>query len=423
MSVNSAHTKILDRGTVLAKNGQGDLQLVFGSSSMSKSFYFGTVEINRFALRKPVIHSQAVGPLTDAQMAASQCGLSPITLTKMLAMSIGVSSIGSHTPAEVIAEVAQWIYNRPNGNGSQGQWWRTLDFYPYSSLTGSVGYNKEAVAPDSGWAGKSFTTQDLNTMAAITETITGSGNAFVLAPSSAAYLYQNFNAKFGQESAKYKGDVTNMEIPITWVTGLTGNWRMAIAVCIPVNGKNYWHYFIGRRIIQDYLNGVSGVTIANIMPDFGTNPAGAEYMRQYVVANGATDFSAIPVFVKDIGYEYVNVNGQKFQPKIVSSTTTVYCMPSGTNSLIVHGGSASFVAYYSIVRSSSGGIDTFAIENTDSRNSHTYKFNRRQGATVVSTGTVTVAAGSTSGTVFQNPTSNSPNIQVIEQDGVPVPGT
>lgn len=372
MSVNSAHTKILDRGVVIAQNNQGDLQLVFGSTQKSKSWFFQNADINRFALRKPVIYNQAVGPLTDLQMGEAQCGLSPITLTKMLAMSYIQSASASYTAAQVIAEAAQWTYNRPNGVGSQGQWWRTLDFYPYVETTNAVGYNKEAIAPDSGWAGKTFESSDLDTLAAVTETITGSGNAFVLSPSAVTPKCESFNAKFDLTSGHNKGDTTNMEIPITWVTGLTGNWRMAIAVCIPVNGTDYWHYFIGCRIIQDFLNGVSGVTIGDIIPDYGTNPAAAYLMKQYVASNGATDFAALPVFVKDIGYTYVNIGGGSplFTPQVTQNSTQIYCMPSGTNSMIIHGGTPTYVfkcvSEYTDV---TGGRNWF-VHNTDTSASH-----------------------------------------------------
>ena len=416
MSVNSGNTQILDRGTPLAADGNGDLQLVLGSGNLTKSYFFGTATINRWSLRKPVIHTQAYGPLTDTQMGEVNCGLTPRSLTKMLYMSNGYSgSHSNYSAADCIAQIAQWNYARPSGTSAQP--WRTLDFYPYSSTSGAKGYNKSASAPDSGWAGKTLSLANLQTLAAVTETITGSGNAFVLAPSNTGFLYETFNVKFGQSSSDNWGDTTNMEIPITWVTGLTGNWRLAIAVWVPSGSYGAWNYFIGRRIVKDYLDG--NCNMGAIMPDFASNPAGAEYMRAYVASNGYTEFSAAPVFVKDINYTYVNINGQKFMPQVVAGTSAVYCMPSGKSDMKIAGGTPTYQTHYSITTSTSSGTTTVKLKNTDTANSHTYTYNTRHGTTILATVTRTIAKNTTV-TVLQGPTSNNPNILMLEEDGHPI---
>lgn len=407
--------KIQGRGVVIAPNGSGDLQVALGSSRMSKAWFFSTANINRWALRKPVIHSQVPGPLTDAQMQEANCGLSPISMPRLLQESYGIHS-GTYTKAQCLAQAAVWTYNRPNGETGQAR--RTFDFYSYSE--NGVGYNPAARPTDSGWAGRQLTASDLTTLAGVSVTVGGTQPTnFILTPSTNAYYYTFFNCLFGTSSAQRHGDVSNVEIPLTWVLGLTdADYRIALAVWAPWGPAGSWQwgwqFFIGRNTIKRFLN-TSNPSPTMIFPDFATNPVAADGMKRYTTANGYTEFDAIPVFVKGIRYN----SNDKYPYFSTSDTgTAVYCMPSGGSVIKIGCGTSPITVYGRIYQDTSYSPTAIIIENTGT-SSHSFKYSIVDNGEERIGEAVSMAAGEKRqiGTVASGHTVTA---KIIEQDGQPV---
>lgn len=350
---------------------------------------------NKWSFRKPVRHATRQR-ITDDQIKSVRCGLSPVAMSKLLQMGIGHNSLGSYTEDECRAEIAEWGYEQPRG-AAYSEWFRRLDF---------DGYSHKAVAPDSGWTQKTLDSDTIAKMkdAYVEMSTTGAyaGYNFMMNPlyNEVAYnggLYTSFAMRFGAASGESVGDITDMDIPIEYITSLDGCWRIAMAVWIPNFGSNGgWGFFASRMTIKQYFaEGLgSGTSLQNLYPDFATNPYAASLMQSYITANdGFVTFDAVPLLVKDLGNTYIN---SYFALRPVSGVTEAYCMPSGVGAVPLVCGTPPAPIWYEISYSTTGNSIAGYITNTDTA-AHTFEYTynvRYQGVVQSSgTGTVTLAAG------------------------------
>ena len=402
-------------------NIQSDLGVVLGTGSGDLGYNIVNGNINKWSFRKP-IRLNKVADITENEIASVRCGLISVYLTKMLRMTIGGSNAYSYTKDQCMAEIAEWGYNRPRGR-SYNEWFRALDF---------DGYKSNAVAPDSGWTQLDIDQAKLTALSGLSVDVTQSGSYagrnFKLQPKSGGTnynsgLYSLFSMRIGSSSAEKIGDTTNMDIPIKYITELSGNWRLAVAVWIPNYGSTgKWGLFIGRETITQWTaeGGGSG-TMANVFPDFGTNPLAAYYMNS-LVNGGYEEFTAVPLLVKDCTYNYATVNGQNlFYPYFDGTTEECLCMPSGTASFTICCGEPPMPIYFSVSYTSNSGIIKAFITNTDTEAAHTFKYNVILNGTITSTGTVNnLAAGATKQVAGAQASGNILSVVVIEQDGTPI---
>lgn len=430
-------------GGVKIGNGyQGDLELALGrSNAKSHIQLIGDVNssnqvvgaINKWAFHKPIRLNKIIG-VTDTDIASVNCGLQPVSLTKMLAKSANMTT-SSYTKSECLAEIAEWTYLRPRGS-SNNEPYRFFDF---------DGYKANSVAPDGGWTSVYRTSAQLDTLKGVTVTETASTsvnptydtyNKKISAKNGTqdyADYYQVFSMKIGTGSDEKivagGGDTDNMNIPISYIAPVTGSvtgfWRVALAVWLPNSGyqpseetNGAWYYYICRESLYNYH---ASPNTAKVLPDFASNPYLTYRLRERLTGSTTyLEFVAVPVLIKNIGSTQVTIgNKQYYMPNVVSGVTEIYCMPSGSGAFYFGCGTPTTPHYWSISTSSSSGTTTVTLTNTDSSSSHTYKYNTRHGSTVLSTVERSVPAGGTI-TALQGPTANNPNIVVIEQDGNPV---
>lgn len=360
--------------------------------------------INKWAFRKGVRHSVQVN-ITDDQIKAIKCGLVPTSVSKLLATSIGATASASYTKDEGLAEIAEWGYNKPDGSTPN----RLRDF---------DGYNHFAVAPDSGWAQMDIDSELLAKMRNSTITLANTGNYagynFKMTPSLLTALYETFSMRIGPAGGESIGTITNMDIPISYVASLDGNYRIALAVYIPNSG---WGIFAGRMTIAQYFKENLGTALNWLLPDLATNPYVANLMYQYVNANGYSTFDVVPLLVKDLGSTYIN---GVFCLRSVDGVTSAYCMPSGMRSIAFACGTPETPKWFKVSYDSSTSAIKGFIENTDTAASHTFGYTYtvyvNGVATTTQSGSVTLAAGEKR-QIAGAPAGGGLNIVVTSQDG------
>lgn len=301
------------------KNGNRNLGLIVTKA-----------DIDKWSFRKATPFDTDGERITDVQIRQAKCGLTPISVEKILATSIGTDASASHTMDEGLAEIAEWTYRRPRG-GAYNEPFRVQDF---------DGYNGLAVAPDSGWGKITFVDDAIDELANATITVEGSGYDFRLTPSTNDGLYSRFAMKFSQASGVEIGNTANMDIAISDVASLDGNYRIALAVWIPNFGTDGgWGIFASRMVIGQYTGGAS--TSLNLLyPDFATNPYAMYYIKKHYTDTNTKDFLAVPLLVKDLGYIYqpnpAGGSNPMFCLRAVSGVTEAYCMPSGQKDVSVY---------------------------------------------------------------------------------------
>lgn len=378
--------------------------------------------INKWAMNKPV-RLNLLKLITKADRATVHCGLVPVSVSKILAKSIfynGGSS--SYTKQDGLDQISEWNYQAPRGR-SYGEWFRSRDF---------EGYDKRSIAPDSGWESREYEDADLERMVdssvSVTETGAYAGRNFLLSTydgSDYGIFYSGFNMRFGDASSESIGTITYMDIPIKYITELSGNWRLCIAVWVPAHG-NYtegWALFVGNSTIAQFFidHPGSASNMRDLLPNLTSNPVGANYIKTYVDSEGGyAQLDAVPLLVKDVTFTY---NGQAVGTNLViraDSVTEGYCMPSGNGAIEFHFGEPPMPIYYRISYKVESGLVKGYLSNTDTSASHTFAYTVYVNGAVTTTGTATMSAGETERQVAATPTGNNLTIVVTAQDGTPV---
>lgn len=285
-------------------------------------------DIDKWSFRKPTPYKTDGERLTDAQIRLAKCALTPVSVTKILATSIGATASASYTKEEGLAEIKEWIYTRPAGGASQP--FRVQDF---------DGYDGRTVAPDGGWRKITFEDEDVEKLRSVAMTVSDTGDYagynFKLTPmyNGSEYnggLYQLFSMKIGNSASESIGSEAYLtsNVSIKDVASLDGNYRIALAVWIPNFGTSGgWGIFAGRMTIAQYFKENLGSQLKWLLPDFATNPYAFNFIASSVMDDNVKDYLAVPLLVKDLG----NAKGeeQRFYLRAVSNVTQAYCMPSG----------------------------------------------------------------------------------------------
>lgn len=184
-------------------------------------------------------------------------------------------------------------------------------------------------------------------------------------------LYTAFSMLFGEGPDENINKKDNMEIPISQVLSLDGYYRIALAVWIPNFGDSGgWGLFASRMTIFQYFAEAlgGGDNKRELFPDFATNQFVAQLMYDHVASNkGYAEFTAVPIFIKDIQYTY-QTNGLFCLRPIDGSNA--YCMMSGARNIIISCGEPPMALYYKIISSGT----SVSIMNTDTEASHTFGY-------------------------------------------------
>lgn len=378
--------------------------------------------INKWAMYKPV-RLNLIKPITKADRATVHCGLAPVSVPKILAKSIFYDGgLSSYTKQDGLDQISEWDYLAPRGR-SYGEWFRLRDF---------DGYDSRSIAPDSGWESREYEDADLARMVAssvsVTDTGAYAGRNFLLSTyngSDYGIFYSGFNMRFGDASSESIGTVTYMDIPIKYITELSGNWRLCLAVWVPAHG-NYtegWALFVGNSTIAQFFIDHPGSesNMRDLLPNLTSNPVGANYIKTYVDSEGGyAQLDAVPLLVKDITFTY---NGQSIGTNLViraDSVTEGYCMPSGNGVIQFHFGEPPMPIYYRISYKVESGLVKGYLSNTDTAASHTFAYTVYVNGMTTTTGTAIMSAGETERQVAATPTGSNLTIVVTAQDGTPV---
>ena len=399
-----------------------DMQSVLGTSANDIGQIIRNANINKWAMDKPV-RLNKLGIIDDNDRSSVHCGLVPVSVSKIIAKSIyynGGSS--SYTKQDGLNQISEWEYLRPRGL-SYNEWFRFLDFN---------GYDKRSVAPDSGWESREYTTEEMGTMASSSVSVTTSGsysgrNFLLSTYQSGSYgiFYSGFNMRFGDASSESIGTITYMDIPIKYITELSGNWRLCLAVWVPAHG-NYaegWALFISNSTIAQFFidNPGSSTNMRDLLPNLTSNPVAANYIKTYVESEGGyASLDAVPMLIKDVNYGY---SGQTVGTNFVvraDSQTEGYCMPSGNGVIEFHYGNPPMPIYYRVSYKSEGGLVKAFLSNTDTTALHVFDYNVIVNGVVDSTGRASMPAGETDRQVAARPTGTTLTIVVTAQDGTPV---
>lgn len=358
-----------DTQKITAPVDMGDISAAIGVDSLNIVVLANSEEVNQWSFRKPVDFNSP-GEITDENVVSVNCGLRPVAVSKLLTQSIGstTSSSTSYSKDECLAEVRQWQYIKPS------VWCRMTDF---------DGYSHKAVAPDAGWGSMTLDSDTLSKMASVQMAVISNGDYagynFKLEPkyNGSDYfggLYSAFSMRLGPASGESIGTVTDMDIPISYITSLEGHWRIALAVWCPNFGsKGGWGFFASRMTVGQYFNENlgSGDNLRNLFPDLATNPFVAGLMQSYAASQGGqATFDVIPLLVKNLSY---NQDGG-FKLNAVKDVTIAYSVPSGMKAVQFICGSPSATIWYEIkYETVSGALGAF-ITNTDPDASHSFTY-------------------------------------------------
>lgn len=419
--IGSTGVEIYDLQRVLGR-GVNDLGLLCSDQEWDGGFLVRANKTNKWAMCKPV-RLNKLGLIDNNDRASVHCGLTPVSVPKIIAKSIfynGGSS--SYTEQDGLGQISEWNYNPPRGKSSN-EWFRLRDF---------EGYDHRAIAPDSGWSSREYTQSETNQMAASSVSVTTSGaysgrNFLISTYNGSDYgiFYSGFNMRFGDASSESIGTITHMDIPIKYITELSGNWRLCLAVWVPAHG-NYsegWGLFVSNSTIAQFFvdHPGSASNMRDLLPNLTSNPVAATYIKTYVESEGGyAQLDAVPMLIKDVTYGYNGQNvGTNFAIR-ADSQTEGYCMPSGNGVIEFHFGTPPTPIYYRISYKSEGGLVKGYLSNTDTTSSHVFAYTVSVNGTVATTGTATMSAGENERQVYATPTGNSLAIVVTEQDGTPI---
>lgn len=300
-------------------NGQTDLGMMCTSP-----------KINKWAMYKPV-RFNSFGVITLEQRKSVRCGLQAVSVSKILTQSIGsnTSSSTAYTKDECLGEVMEWPYLPPRGvvANSYQEWFRLLDF---------DGYEHDAVAPDGAWGKITFKDDTIDELINTTITVRGSGYDFEMTPSTNSGLYSTFAMKFNQASGVEIGTTDKMDISISDIASIDGNYRIAMAVWIPNFGESGgWGFFASRMTIGQYTGG-AGDNMSVLYPDFATNQYAMYHIKSYYEQTNIKSFLAVPLLVKDFQFTYATINGKQLFYLRPVDVSNAYCMPSGQKEIGIY---------------------------------------------------------------------------------------
>jgi hypothetical protein len=203
-------------GKITAPVSVTDIKNALGVSSNKLSALCTSSNINMWAYYKPV-DADTTEMLTDAQRIAANQGLTPKEISGLTGAYI-----------KTIPTPEAWTYKKPS------KYYRMCDFTKYGKTgTTDTGYNHNAAAAVSGVADKEIKASKFNDLPTYT-----------------------FNCKYGETSYDSIGSVGNVEIPINKLTLISGspvtdgNWRLALAIFVPLSSGGYNIYYAAQPSVM-----------------------------------------------------------------------------------------------------------------------------------------------------------------------------
>ena len=289
-------------------------------------------KVNKWSLNKPFRWTKwgySIDAAGDTEKAAARKavrqGLTAVEVSKILKSSVGYSEFESSTKDDGLAEVSEWTYDRPTGGASSP--FRLPDF---------DGYEHDAVAPDGQWRMITFKDDTIDELINATITVEGSGYDFEMIPSTNSGLYSTFAMMFNQTSGVEIGNTDKMEISISDIASIDGNYRIAMAVWIPNFGESGgWGFFASRMTIGQYMGG-AGDNMRVLYPDFATNQLAMYYIKKYYTDTNTKSFLAVPLLVKDLQINYATINEKQHFYLRPVDVSNAFCMPSGQKDVSVY---------------------------------------------------------------------------------------
>lgn len=289
-------------------------------------------KVNKWSLNKPFRWAKwgySIDAAGDTEKAAARKavrqGLTAVEVSKILKSSVGYGEFESSTKDDGLAEVSEWTYDRPTGGASSP--FRLPDF---------DGYEHDAVAPDGAWGKITFKDDTIDELINATITVEGSGYDFEMIPSTNNGLYSTFAMMFNQASGVEIGTTDKMEISISDIVSIDGNYRIAMAVWIPNFGESGgWGFFASRMTIGQYTGG-AGDNMRVLYPDFATNQYAMYHIKSYYEQTNIKSFLAVPLLVKDLQFTYATINEKQLFYLRPVDVSNAYCMPSGQKDVSVY---------------------------------------------------------------------------------------
>lgn len=372
------NNKVLLQGKVDADDAIAEIGNLLGVGKRQSGTYKGrmvlsdivqSVNVNKNSFRKPVRHATA-SEITNEQIKSVRCGLSPVSLQKMIRASIGISSYTQYSKDECMAQISEWSYLAPRGYiGSE--WNRLRDFN---------GYNHNAIPADGDWGDLEMDRETLDKLRNAVPTISATGEyaGYNFKINSAQYngqtvskYYTKFSMKLGLSSSQYHGTVTNREIPLEYLA-INGNTRLALAIWLPNynSNKGGWAFFVGSMTVEQYMK--EGKTDKSlIFPNLVSDQFALRLMAEQLDASGGYyKFTAVPVLVNNIG---ASTGNSMLSMTVILGVTEAYCMPSGERQVSALIGNLPAPKYWEIYTDTDSTRTLKGIRNIDTQ-THTFDY-------------------------------------------------
>ena len=237
-------------------------------------------KINKWARYKPIIVANEVGQLTYEQYSNAKFGLVPAENT--LLWTKNTSSDGGSKVADaddleaVFAANTEWIYRRPTGTMTAP--FRLSDFGNPKTNGASYGYYHLTPPPVERVGSWAFNLSSVNKCANNTALDYNPGNTVggwqLIDANNTSPLYSNLAFRYGDDSQYNVNSASTYAIPLPFLLGMqsSDNWRLAVAVQVPVNGAfDYMQIFTSKSTFYVAQGVGSSAAAQHVMPSLGTN--------------------------------------------------------------------------------------------------------------------------------------------------------
>lgn len=283
----------INNGSIIAPVSISDIASLIGASSFDLGTLCKHQNINKWAIYKPESHRKLDVLSLENDRKPNHMGLSPVELPAMKETAGGVVSISIASAEDSIRE---WYYQKPTGGSSSPL--RISDFINPEKPE-SLGYNHDAVAPDSDW-------KDVE-MAKPSQS------------SSLTVLVSNFSFRSTEDSAANIGSANSNFLPLSYLFSTAEMKNMYIGVAIYLPDKNGFMFASGKVSIGD----ANSTNRGDVFPNLSTN----EYLRDQLTGN---EYTFIPCLLYNP--QTARVQEQAQRTYITMTMGKVYCMPSGAKS-------------------------------------------------------------------------------------------
>lgn len=265
--------------------------------------------INKWSYYKPTRYSGLV--TSSDKISASQCSLSPVTVSTNNvriygASGNGVSASGTAAPTGF----AEWTYNRPSTP------YRLLDF---------LNYNHASVPCDDNYAeNPTINVYDWKIQCGNNDNYEGSGTRWkpknVASSDLQKQTFSYVAMRLGFNSNDVIGSIGD-SIPMAKLLNPNDDWRVGLII----EYNNIYYMCVGSFCIDE------GVTAGQILPSLGTN---SELVRKLKATTADKTITCYPCLVSKAMRSVNTSDGVNFD-NCITSWNKIYCMPSGKGAFTV----------------------------------------------------------------------------------------